>query len=81
MSVVNNDENLNKLKVMMGEQEAVEVLQLLEKYNKYVGRFKKKINSILMDKGYQIKTGIQFSAIEQSKGELNGSDKQTTNVT
>lgn len=71
-------DNKKQLEVVLGEKEAAEVVKLLENYNKYTKKFKTKINAMLKPRGYQVKTGIQFTEFQEMGENINGSDQQTT---
>lgn len=56
-----------QLAAFVGEERASEILKLTKAYDKYVEKFKKRLDSLLEDVNYEVRTGIVFS--EKPKGD------------
>ena len=61
-------DNLEALKPVFGEAKAKKILKLTEEYDKYVDKFKKKLNALLEESGFEVKTGIAFTVKEEKDG-------------
>lgn len=60
-------DNLKALSSVMGQEKAEQVLNLANKYDKYIAKFKKEIDALLDPHGFEVKTGIAFVKKETPK--------------
>lgn len=54
-------ENLETLSQFVGDEKAKEILKLTKAYDNYVSKFKKKIDNLLSEVNYEVKTGVVFN--------------------